>query len=96
MNKNDFIRKLISIYEDFTEKNIKSRTEAYCLALDDDLDFEKIFKYLLKEHESFRFAPTPAFILKVIIPKIKADEQKEKPRCNEKGEININVYNPSL
>jgi len=96
MNKKEFVKKLIETYEDFTEKNIQPRTEAYCIALDDDLNFEKIFKYLLQEYENFKFAPTPAYILKVTIPKIKADELKEKPYCNEKGEIDISVYNPAM
>lgn len=96
MNRQEFIEKLVITYEDFNEKNLKARQEAYCIALEDGLDYEKIFKYLLKEHESFKFAPTPAYILKVIIPKIKADELKEKPYCNEKGEIDISVYNPAM
>lgn len=96
MNRNEFIQKLIETYDDFTEKNTKTRIEAYCNALNDDLNYEKIFQTLLQEYESFRFAPSPAYILKVIIPKQKEIEKKSKPYCNEKGEINIDVYNPML
>lgn len=96
MNKKDFIKKLLEIYEDFTERNTKARTEAYMIALDHDLDFDKIYKMLIKEYQSFKFAPTPAYIINVIVPKVEQEEKKLKPCCNEKGEIDINVYNPSL
>lgn len=96
MNRQEFIEKLVITYEDFTEKNIKARQEAYNIALDETLNFEKIFEYILKEYDSFKFAPTPAYILKIIIPKIKADELSEKPYCNEEGEIDISVYNPAM
>lgn len=65
MNRKEFIEKLVLLYEDFTEKNIKARKEAYELVLNENLDFEKIYKKLLEQYESFKFAPTPAIILKI-------------------------------
>ena len=96
MNREEFIKKLVLTYEDFTETNIKPRQEAYIIALDENLDYDKIFKFLVKEYESFRYAPTPAYILKVVIPKIKEDERNNKPYCNDRGEIDISVYNPAI
>lgn len=66
MNRKEFIEKLVILYEDFTEKNIKARKEAYELVLDEKIDYDNVYKKLLKSYESFKFAPTPAIILKTI------------------------------
>lgn len=69
MNKQDFFNKLIELYEDFNEHNIKSRLEAYNLILQDKviIDFNKLYIDLLKEHNTFKYAPSPALIHKVCI-----------------------------
>lgn len=66
MNRKEFIEKLVILYEDFTEQNLKPRKEAYELVLDEKIDYNIVFKKLLKNYESFKFAPTPATILKII------------------------------
>lgn len=66
MNRKEFIEKLVLLYEDFTEKNIKARKEAYEIVLSNNLNFDKIYKTLLEQYESFKFAPSPAYISKLI------------------------------
>jgi hypothetical protein len=66
MNREEFIEKLVLLYEDFNEKNIKARKEAYEIVLSNELNFDKIYKTLLEQYESFKFAPSPAYINKLI------------------------------
>lgn len=66
MNRKEFIEKLVILYEDFTEKNLRPRKEAYELVLEEKIDYNEVYKKLLKNYESFKFAPTPATILKII------------------------------
>ena len=66
MNRKEFIEKLVILYEDFTEKNLKPRKEAYELVLDEKIDYNNTYKKLLKNYDSFKFAPTPAIILKIM------------------------------
>lgn len=62
MNKEQFILELISIYDDFTEKNTQARVKAYNVVLSNDIDFDNLLEYTLKHHESLRYAPSPAFL----------------------------------
>lgn len=71
MDKKEFIKKMSELYEDFNEKNIKARTEAYLIVLNDEIDYDKLWKDLIMSYESFKYAPTPAHLLKLI--KIKWD-----------------------
>lgn len=70
MNRQEFIEKLVLLYEDFTEKNIKARKEAYEIVLPDILPYKKTYEQLwidlIKSHDSLKFAPSPAFLLKLI------------------------------
>lgn len=70
MNKIEFIEKLTKLYDDFTEKNTKNRIEAYLLVLPDTLPYKKTYEQLwidlIKSHDSLKFAPSPAFLLKLI------------------------------
>ena len=66
MNRKKFIEKLVILYEDFTEKNLKPRKEAYEFVLDEKIDYDNVYKKLLKNYESFKFAPTPATILRIL------------------------------
>lgn len=66
VNRKEFIKKLVVLYEDFTEKNIKARKEAYELVLEEKMEYGELYIKLLKKYESFKFAPTPATILKIM------------------------------
>lgn len=70
MNRNDFIEKLIDFYDDFTEKNTKNRIEAYLIVLPKELPYKKTYDNLwidlIKSYDSMKFAPSPAFLLKLI------------------------------
>lgn len=81
MNRDEFLKKLIEIYEDFTEKNIATRIEAYCAVLDENIDYDLMYKFMLLEHNSFKYAPTPAFLYGLLS---KIEEYKRI----EKGEYN--------
>lgn len=65
MNKQEFICKLVSLYDDFTDKNIKPRTEAYDLGLSENLNFDDLFKKVIENYPSFKIAPTVAQILEI-------------------------------
>ena len=66
MNRKEFIEKLVVLYEDFTEKNIKARKEAYELIIDEKVNFDRLWQELLKNYDSLRFAPSPAYLNKII------------------------------
>lgn len=68
MNREDFIAELINYYEDFTEENTPKRVKAYKLVLTDDPDYDynELWLQVLKNHTSFKFAPTPAHLLQLI------------------------------
>lgn len=68
MEQQDFIVKITEVYsEDFTPKNLIARMEAYKIALEGkEVDYDKLFKRILEKYESFRFAPSPSFICKMI------------------------------
>ena len=77
MNRQEFIEKLVLLYEDFTEENIEVRKEAYELVLDEELDYSIVFKKLLENYESFRFAPPPATIFKIYENKYDAETERQ-------------------
>lgn len=68
MEQQDFIVKITEVFsEDFTPKNLIARMEAYKIALEGkEVDYDKLFKRVLEKYESFRFAPPPSFICKMI------------------------------
>lgn len=66
MNRKEFIEKLVVLYEDFTEKNIKARKEAYEATIDEKVNFDRLWQELLKKYDSLRFAPSPAYLNKII------------------------------
>ena len=69
MNRNEFIEKLGRTYDDFTEKNTLPRTEAYCIVLPEKLpygnSYDDLWEELMKNYDSLKFAPSPAYILKL-------------------------------
>lgn len=70
MNKKQFIFKLTELYDDFTEKNTKQRIEAYNLILPETLHenktYDYVFEKLLATYDNFKYAPTPAYIVKLL------------------------------
>ena len=69
MNREEFIEELVNLYDDFTEKNIKNRQRAYMTVLPETLEggtYDDIFKKLLENYESFCYAPTPAYLVKLL------------------------------
>lgn len=70
MNRNEFIEKLVNTYEDFTEKNTEPRIEAYLVVLPEKLphknNYENLWAKLLKNYDNLRYAPSPAYICKLI------------------------------
>ena len=81
MNRKEFFEKLIDLYEDFTEKNIKPRTRAYCAVLDENIDYDLLYKFMLQEHNSFRIAPSPAFLFG-LLPKINEYKRLKEGKYN--------------
>lgn len=66
MNKNEFLQKLVDLYEDFTEENTKTRIEAYLVVLSENINYNKLWQILIKNYDNFRYAPSPAYINKLI------------------------------
>lgn len=66
MTRDEFLEKLIELYEDFTEKNTKQRIEAYKIVLDKNINYDELLKYTLENHDSFKYAPTTAFLAQSI------------------------------
>lgn len=62
MNRDEFLQFLIETYDDFTEINTKPRLRAYKHILDENINYDELYTYTLKHHESLKFAPSPAFL----------------------------------
>lgn len=65
MNKQEFYDKLINLYDDFNDKNIEPRFEAYNTVLGEYNNFDKLYLDLLKEHSTLKYAPSPALLYKL-------------------------------
>lgn len=66
MNKNEFIKELIQLYDDFTEKNKIARIKAYNVVLKGDINYDCIFVNLMQTYKSFNFAPSPAHLFELV------------------------------
>lgn len=89
MNKDEFLVKIIDLYDDFNDKNTGNRIHAYNSVLKGDIDYQKLYDDLMQTYESFNCAPSPAHLYKLIekerrrLYEIRLDEEYEK-RFNSK------------
>ena len=64
MNREEFLAKLFGLYATtFSKGNATNWTEAYKQVLADNIDYDKLFDYMLKNY-SGATAPSPAFLSK--------------------------------
>ena len=63
-NKNDFINEIIKGFpSSFKGLNIETEKEKYMIALEEDLDFDKLYTLFIKDWQ-YRTAPAPAYFEK--------------------------------
>ena len=64
MNREEFLAKLFGLYATtFSKGNATNWTEAYKQVLADNIDYDKLYDYMLKNY-SGAAAPSPAFLSK--------------------------------
>lgn len=62
LNREAFLKKLFLMYPaNFTKENAPIWKEAYELVLDENLNYDKLFKILVKDYKSIATAPSPAW-----------------------------------
>lgn len=75
LNRESFLKKLFLMYPaNFTKENAPIWKEAYELVLDENLNYDKLFKILVKDYKSIATAPAPAWFEDY---KIVCEEKKE-------------------
>lgn len=63
LNREAFLKKLFLMYPaNFTKENAPIWKEAYELVLDENLNYDKLFKILVKDYKSIATAPSPAWL----------------------------------
>ena len=61
LNREAFLKKLFLMYPaNFTKENAPIWKEAYELVLDENLNYDKLFKIHVKDYKSIATAPSPA------------------------------------
>ena len=75
MDKREFLKALSETYDDFTEKNMLARFKVYNMVIleieknlkkyDKQVDYDKLFEEIIKNYDGLRYAPSPAYILKL-------------------------------
>lgn len=81
LNRESFLKKLFLMYPaNFTKENAPIWKEAYELVLDENLNYDKLFKILVKDYKSIATAPAPAWFEDY---KIVCEEKKENEELAE-------------
>lgn len=77
MDKRAFLKKIISLYDDFSEKNQQARIEAYNIVLTGNIDYSKLYERLMQTYTSLSFAPSPAILFQLVEKARQEDEMAE-------------------
>lgn len=81
MNRNEFIKKLFLMYRgQFTEENVASWHEVYCVVLKSNWDYDKLLRLMARHYDKTNVAPAPSYFVQfksMVEPK---EEIKMLPR----------------
>lgn len=68
MNKNDFVKKIIAGFPaHFKNTDVEVEKEKYFVALESDIDFDKMYELFLKDWKYSKTAPQPAYFQKFMV-----------------------------
>ena len=86
MDKKELLKNLLLLYpKGFNENNKQLWLDAYKEVIPENgIDFEKLYKLIITEHDSTAFAPSPKWV-KELVTKVSVPKEKEIEQ--DKGEL---------